>query len=240
MAQFANKFPGRCWRCHEDVPAGEGLCDKNDAGKWQVSCKVLCQIKPAPVPAKRAASANVGGLDGILKLFGVAKQHLKWPAIVLGVDVGPFGTYEAAAQVSAQAMVVERKGQFYAAFPAIRTTVAGATAKVPGSLTVTEADFRDGEEQRRWLGRVLTDGTFQAAWELNDQARKKAVEARLAAFSANPAKVGGEDGRLHGRCCFCRKALSDERSTAVGYGGTCADHYGLPWGDKPAEFGAAA
>ena len=33
--------------------------------------------------------------------------------------------------------------------------------------------------------------------------------------------------------------MKDERSTAVGYGAICADHYGLPWGSKPVEFGAA-
>lgn len=37
-------------------------------------------------------------------------------------------------------------------------------------------------------------------------------------------------GRLYGRCVFCGRALSDDRSIAVGYGATCAKHHDLPWG----------
>ncbi len=37
-------------------------------------------------------------------------------------------------------------------------------------------------------------------------------------------------GHSYGRCVFCHKQLSDERSTEVGYGGTCAKKYNLPWG----------
>jgi hypothetical protein len=30
---------------------------------------------------------------------------------------------------------------------------------------------------------------------------------------------------------FCRLTLTDARSTAVGYGQTCAGHWGMPWGE---------
>jgi len=33
-----------------------------------------------------------------------------------------------------------------------------------------------------------------------------------------------------GNCCFCRRELTDKRSTEVGYGPICADHFSLPWG----------
>jgi hypothetical protein len=35
-------------------------------------------------------------------------------------------------------------------------------------------------------------------------------------------------------------SLDDECSTAVGYGPVCAEHYHLPWGDRPTEFAAPA
>jgi hypothetical protein len=35
------------------------------------------------------------------------------------------------------------------------------------------------------------------------------------------------------------RALSDDRSTAVGYGPICADHYGLPWGEAAAPAAEA-
>jgi hypothetical protein len=167
----------------------------------------------AAQPKQAAASAAIGNLSAILALFGKAKQHLKFPAIVLGVPG-------------------------HAERP-IRINVAGEKAKVPGSLTVVEGEKDDATGERAWLGRVLLDGTFQPSRNLDGDYRA-AVEARLVAFAADPSKVGGEDGRLHGRCCFCRQALRDERSTLVGYGRICADHFGLPWGAGKFEFVAEA
>jgi hypothetical protein len=118
----------------------------------------------------------------------------------------------------------------------VRINVSGERAKFPGSLRVMSAE-RDGEGERDWLGRITLDGTFEGSRAAS--AFFPELLAKLRAFSADPARVAGEDGRLHGRCCFCRIALSDERSTAVGYGGTCAKHYGLPWGERPVEFAAA-
>ena len=57
------------------------------------------------------------------------------------------------------------------------------------------------------------------------------IAVALSKFAESPAEVAGEYGRLNGNCCFCSRRLSDERSTHVGYGETCAGHYGLPWGD---------
>lgn len=38
-------------------------------------------------------------------------------------------------------------------------------------------------------------------------------------------------GKLWGRCVFCSRLLTDERSFSVGYGPTCAEKNGLPWGE---------
>jgi hypothetical protein len=61
----------------------------------------------------------------------------------------------------------------------------------------------------------------------------------LVALAADPAGVASKFGKLHGKCCFCHKSLSDPASTAVGYGKVCASHYGLPWGDTPFTHKAA-
>ena len=39
-------------------------------------------------------------------------------------------------------------------------------------------------------------------------------------------------GALTGRCVFCSRKLTDERSIEVGYGQTCAAREGLPWGEN--------
>jgi Family of unknown function (DUF6011) len=109
----------------------------------------------------------------------------------------------------------------------VRMTVATAKAQVPGSINVV------GEIGGEWFGRILTTGTFEASRKYDAPAGL--VDA-LVAFAADPAKVAGEYGRLHGRCCFCDLPLKDERSTVVGYGPTCAKHWALPWGKTEHSF----
>jgi hypothetical protein len=43
-------------------------------------------------------------------------------------------------------------------------------------------------------------------------------------------------GRKSGRCCFCSLPLTDERSTAHGYGPICAKNYKLAWSHKTAKM----
>lgn len=105
----------------------------------------------------------------------------------------------------------------------LRLTVATANARVPGSVNVVDND------SRVWFGRVHTDGTFEHSRRDEPPA---ALGQVLAAFALDPARVASEHGRLTGHCCFCNTALTDERSTSVGYGKTCAAHYGLPWGAR--------
>lgn len=103
----------------------------------------------------------------------------------------------------------------------IKLSVAGPKAKAPGSINVT--DTRPFGENT-WYGRILKDGTFEgrtAPAELVDY---------LKAFAANPAEQAALHGKRTGCCCFCAKELTDARSIEVGYGPTCADNYGLPWG----------
>lgn len=57
-----------------------------------------------------------------------------------------------------------------------------------------------------------------------------AIGGALLAFAADPAGIAAAYGKKTGACCFCSRRLDDARSVEVGYGPTCADHYGLPWG----------
>ena len=75
-----------------------------------------------------------------------------------------------------------------------------------------------------YYGRINLDGSFG----LNGPT---GLIPLLQRFSADPAGVAAEYGRLTGNCCFCGRELTDERSTSVGYGPVCAVHYHLPWGE---------
>jgi hypothetical protein len=66
--------------------------------------------------------------------------------------------------------------------------------------------------------------------------------ALLERFAKEPAKVASEFGRATGRCCFCNAALTDARSTAVGFGPVCAETWSLKdqWKVAASVFAAAA
>lgn len=59
------------------------------------------------------------------------------------------------------------------------------------------------------------------------------VREILRGLAADPVGYSAHVGRTTGRCCFCYRELTDQRSTSVGYGPICADRYSLPWGATP-------
>lgn len=98
---------------------------------------------------------------------------------------------------------------------------AGARAQYPGSINVTDGGpYRNN----KWFGRIV-DGQFEPSRRCPE-----GIVSFVKAFSKDPARIAAEYGRRTGNCCFCRRALTDERSTQVGYGPICADNFGLPWG----------
>lgn len=155
---------------------------------------------------------RVGEMHKLLALFDRASAHLRFPGVVLKVHDTEY---------------------------TIRVKRAGEQSSAPGTLNVTDnvlttrpTRFRN-IRQPKWYGRVHRNGDFEMAHDT-----PTIIAQRLSELAADPVRVASEHGRLTGRCCFCNKPLDDERSTAVGYGPVCAGHYGLPWGDRPAEFAA--
>ena len=100
----------------------------------RVMANIFKVAPPAPAARERAV---VGEMAGLLQLFDRAAQHLRNPAVVLGIP----GTETT-----------------------LRITRAGQTAAVPGSLNVldnTQYSSRTG--RRRWYGRVTRAGVFDMA-----------------------------------------------------------------------------
>ena len=107
-------------------------------------------------------------------------------------------------------------------------SIAGAKSKAPGTVNVTDGgSFEDGT----WFGRVAPDGKWSPSGRVS-VATQSSVTTLLAALAQDAAGTAAKYGRLTGQCCFCALPLKDARSTAVGYGQTCAKNYGLPWGAK--------
>lgn len=149
-----------------------------------------------PEPKKEA----VGSFSGVYALFKKAKQHLKYPKIVLALASG--------------APVVLK--------------LSGQGSKVPNTVNVTD-DQPFG--QNKWYGRISEQGEFTESSRIAEQEMNE-VARLMRKLSENPAEVAAKYGHLTGNCCFCNKKLTDEKSTSVGYGPVCAQHYGLPWGVK--------
>lgn len=150
-----------------------------------------------------AVVSRVGDVAGIHALFDRASRFIKRPIITLGVDMIDGG---------------------------VRISVGSDAARFPGTLTILAETQRRADDGRRvWLGRIHGDGRVEPSSRLPVDQQRSLLE-RLKEFAAEPARVAGEHGRLTSRCCFCRIRLKDERSVSVGYGETCADNFGLPWG----------
>jgi hypothetical protein len=99
--------------------------------------------------------------------------------------------------------------------------LAGAKSTQPGSVTVT-SEGKYGSNT--FYGRITATGELQPARTMTAE-----IAALLRRFNDDPIAVAGECGRITGNCCFCKLALSDPRSTALGYGPVCAEQWKLPW-----------
>lgn len=106
----------------------------------------------------------------------------------------------------------------------IRLKPAAETGRAPGTINVIRV------EDAVWLGRIHKDGRFELSGKVA-KSEATAVLPALKAFAADPATGAKKSALLTGRCCFCHTPLRDERSTDVGYGPICADHFDLPWGE---------
>ena len=96
-----------------------------------------------------------------------------------------------------------------------------------GCVNITNG-LRYQDPERQFYGRVQTDGTLKLGWGMSDSAI--AIRDLIDAFAKNPSGVVAAHGKSKGACVICGNALTDDRSTAAGYGPTCAKNWGLPWG----------
>lgn len=104
----------------------------------------------------------------------------------------------------------------------VALSVAGPKSRTPGDIHVASSrSFGQGV----YYGRIDKEGKFHGRGNAPE-----GVIALLQDFAADPEGTAARYGQLTGSCCFCARELTDERSTAVGYGPKCAKNYGLDWG----------
>ena len=169
-------------------------------------------ITRATEEKKEVAKVTVGDFSGVVALFQKAKQHLKYPKIVLSVAVD--GGLDSG--ISKYKVIL---------------SLAGAASKNPGSINVAgEGTYPD----KKWYGRVSPSGEWTPS--VMSSVMKEALTSILVDLSKDPAGVAKHYGKLSGNCCFCNSALTDKHSTAAGFGPVCAKHWGLENEWKTAVF----
>ena len=101
---------------------------------------------------------------------------------------------------------------------------AGEKSRTPGSVMLTDGGpFGDNA----YYGRV-TDG--ELVLSRDGKARSEELEQVLKSLTGDLGQFAKAHAMEADNCCFCRKDLTHPSSRSAGYGPTCADNYGLPWG----------
>jgi hypothetical protein len=125
----------------------------------------------------------------------------------------------AAAKLKRPAIVLSTGGK------EVKVSLASDRSRYTGQLMIASPSFGD-----KYYGRIDQNGEFFKGRDESDD-----VMALLTELQNDPATTAAKHGRLTGLCCFCNKKLTDDKSTAVGYGKTCAKNFGIAWGKKAAQ-----
>ncbi len=103
--------------------------------------------------------------------------------------------------------------------------MSGQQAMIPNVLNVKGPG---GFDQHKWYGRITIDG----AWDQRHKEVDERMADALSRLAMDPVGTAAMYGRLSGKCCFCKKQLTDAPSVDAGYGPVCAKRWGLAWGGK--------
>lgn len=101
----------------------------------------------------------------------------------------------------------------------IELTAAKPGSKNPGCIYVTDGGPYGAN---RYFGKIDPSGTFTPGRDCSE-----AIVAVLNGIETDPLAAATAFGRKTGRCCFCGKHLTAEKSVDRGYGPICAEKYGL-------------
>ena len=95
----------------------------------------------------------------------------------------------------------------------------------PGTLAAFDRDMTGSDA---FMGTITTTGGLNLRPGRLPMAQALADAASR--LGEDPATAAKRYGDAEAHCCFCARALTDERSVTAGYGPICAGYYNLPWG----------
>jgi hypothetical protein len=105
----------------------------------------------------------------------------------------------------------------------VKISRSGIGAKYPGTIWMNVHDTS--------MAYMKPDGEFFFTKRVPDNL-KDPLEDLMYALTEKPQQTVSSHGHKTGKCCFCNSPLTDEKSTAAGFGPTCAKNWNLPWGGK--------
>ena len=229
MTTRTNRYADTCRDCGHEVPASEGRLNRGPGG-WEVRHRdeATCQSyrsrlghaeAPRPGRANRFPDAcvecdrEVPVGEGALTRGdnGWELRHSTRSACL-----------EAAA--SEPARYEPEAGEFHQLDDG---TVIRVRENRAGTRVYTQrAEIRN---RRGWNG-TLESEAADIAWIYDPAARRS-----LSDDTRMTAEQAAEFGRTTGRCVFCSHRITTPESLTVGYGPTCAERRGLPWGGVDAD-----
>lgn len=157
-----------------------------------------------PNAGKPVSKKVKGDMAKLYNFFHQARNHLKYPKIILTAEVGGPGIED------------------------VKLHMSGPKSAKPDTVNITLPDRPGKYGGGAWIGRIEADGTWDIPAHLATQDGLVApVKKLLGDLGADPHKVAAAHGKLTGNCCFCNRGLEDDRSTGAGYGPVCAEKWGL-------------
>ena len=144
-----------------------------------------------------APADQVGDMSDLYAFFLTAREHLKFPKLTVRL---PDDT-------------------------AVKLYMSGERSKSPDTINIVLPDVYDAKGRNVWLGRIHQDGRWELPYKEHETLPM--VKDLVEALQQDAHGVAAAYGKHTGNCCFCLRALSDDRSVTVGYGRTCASHFGL-------------
>lgn len=140
---------------------------------------------------------EIGDMSDLYAFFVTAREHLKFPKLTIRL---PDDT-------------------------AVKLYMSGERSRFPDTINIVLPDVYENNGRNVWLGRIHQDGR----WEMPHKQHETLpmVKDLVEALQQDAHGVAAAYGKHTGNCCFCLRGLSDDRSVKVGYGRTCASHFGL-------------
>ena len=116
---------------------------------------------------------------------------------------------------------------------ALHINLAGRESKLAGSRVIST---RSGGDDWMGVAHITSDGELRLWRSCAGRLRERVTDGAQVLDQAKTQDewliAGLAFAQESSTCCFCGRDLDTRESLTVGYGPTCADKHGLPWGAK--------